>query len=152
MEKEIVNGSLSAELQELFNEARLAKYKAYCPYSHFRVGTALLTSTGKIYSGCNIENASYPLSTCAERTVVVKAVSEGEKSFQKIVITSDVELGFTGPCGSCRQTLAEFGLDLDVYLINTKNESKVYKLRDLLPIAFTPHDLQKPRAKHDDIE
>ncbi|CAF1264330.1 unnamed protein product [Rotaria sp. Silwood1] len=148
MEKEIT----SVELQELFDKAHLAKYRAYCPYSHFRVGAALLTSTGKIYSGCNVENAAYPLSTCAERTVIVKAVSEGEKSFRKIVITSDVELGFTGPCGSCRQTLAEFGLDLDVYLINTKNESKVYKLRDLLPIAFTPHDLQKPRAKHDDIE
>ncbi|CAF1479881.1 unnamed protein product [Rotaria sp. Silwood1] len=152
MEKEIVNGSLSAELQELFNEARLAKYKAYCPYSHFRVGTALLTSTGKIYSGCNIENTSYPLSTCAERTIVVKAVSEGEKSFQKIVITSDVEIGFIGPCGSCRQTLAEFGLDLDVYLINIKNESKMYKLRDLLPVAFIPHDLEKSRANHYVIE
>lgn len=62
---------------------------------------------------------------------------------------SDVEIGFTGPCGSCRQTLAEFGLDLDVYLINPKNEFKLYKLRELLPIAFTPHDLEKPRASHD---
>lgn len=62
---------------------------------------------------------------------------------------SDVEIGFTGPCGSCRQTLAEFGLDLDVYLINPKNESKLYKLRELLPIAFTPRDLEKPRTSHD---
>jgi cytidine deaminase len=132
------------------------------------VGAALLTSSGKIYSGCNIENAAYPLATCAERTALVKAVSEGEKSFQTIAITSyvyhqklantplllfsDVEIGFTGPCGSCRQILAEFGLDLDVYLINPKNESKMYKLRELLPIAFTPHDLQKPRTSHDIIE
>ncbi|CAF3247062.1 unnamed protein product, partial [Rotaria sp. Silwood2] len=106
----------------LFDEARLAKYRAYCPYSHFRVGAALLTSTGKIYNGCNVENASYPLSTCAERTTIVKAVSEGEQSFQTIATTWDVELGFIGPYGSCRQTLAEFGLGFDVYLINTKNE------------------------------
>ncbi|CAF4351665.1 unnamed protein product, partial [Rotaria magnacalcarata] len=63
----------------------------------------------------------------------------------------DVEVGFTGPCGSCRQTLAEFGLDIDVYLISPKNEAKMYSLRDLLPIAFTPQDLQKPRASHDII-
>jgi cytidine deaminase len=127
-----------------------------------------LSSTGKIYSGCNVENAAYPLATCAERTALVKAVSEGEKSFQTIAITSyvyhknlqmyylffysDVEIGFTGPCGSCRQILAEFGLDLDVYLINPKNESKLYKLKELLPFAFTPRDLQKPRASHDIIE
>ncbi|CAF4376791.1 unnamed protein product, partial [Rotaria sp. Silwood2] len=137
---------------KLFVEAHAAKYKAYCPYSNFRVGAALLTSTGKIYSGCNVENASYPLSTCAERTALVKAVSEGEISFEKIVITSDVESGFTGPCGSCRQTLAEFGLDLDVYLVNPKNESKQYKLRELLPIAFTPCDLQKSRTSHNIIQ
>ncbi|CAF4420948.1 unnamed protein product [Rotaria socialis] len=134
---------------KLFREAHLAKHKAYCPYSKFRVGAALLATSGKIYSGCNIENASYALATCAERTAVVKAVSEGEKSFKKLAITSDVELGFTGPCGSCRQTLAEFGLDLDVYLVNAKNESKLYKLQELLPIAFTPSDLERPRSNHD---
>jgi len=152
MEKNIVHIPPSIELEELFREAHLAKHRAYCPYSEFRVGAALLTSNGKIYSGCNIENAAYPLATCAERTALVKAVSEGEKSFQTIAITSDVETGFTGPCGSCRQILAEFGLDLNVYLINPKNESKMYKLRELLPIAFTPHDLQKPRTSHDIIE
>jgi len=152
MEKEIVPAPSSADLEELFLEAHSAKHKAYCPYSNFRVGAALLTSTGKIYSGCNIENASYGLATCAERTALVKAISEGETSFTKIAITSDVEVGFTGPCGSCRQTLAEFGLDLDVYLINPKNESKLYTLRELLPIAFTPHDLQKHRASHDIVE
>ncbi|CAF3544607.1 unnamed protein product [Rotaria sp. Silwood1] len=137
---------------KLFVEAHLAKHKAYCPYSNFRVGAAILTSTGKIYSGCNIENASYALATCAERTALVKAVSEGEHSFEKIAITSDVESSFTGPCGSCRQTLAEFGLDLDVYLVNPKNESKHFKLRELLPLAFTPRDLQKSRTSHDIIE
>jgi cytidine deaminase len=69
-----------------------------------------------------------------------------------VIFFSDVEKGFTGPCGSCRQTLAEFGLDLDVYLLNPKNESKMYKLRELLPIAFTPYDLEKARATHDIIE
>ncbi|CAF1363688.1 unnamed protein product [Rotaria sordida] len=152
MEKEIIPVPSSADLAELFVQAHLVKHKAYVPYSNFRVGAALLTSTGKIYSGCNIENASYGLATCAERTALVKAVSEGEHSFEKIAITSDVETGFTGPCGSCRQTLAEFGLDLDVYLVNPKNESKQYKLRELLPIAFTPRDLQKPRTDHDITE
>ncbi|CAF0951542.1 unnamed protein product [Adineta steineri] len=153
MEKEIIPAPSSPDLEgKLFHAAHLAKHKAYCPYSNFRVGVALLTSSGKIYSGCNVENASYALATCAERTAVCKAVSEGELSFDKIAITSDVETGFTGPCGSCRQTLAEFGLDLDVYLINPKNESKAYKLRELLPIAFTPRDLLKHRAAHDVID
>ena len=71
---------------------------------------------------------------------------------KKIVFFSDVEAGFTGPCGSCRQTLAEFGLDIDIYLVNPKNESKMYTLRELLPIAFTPRDLQKRRASHDVVE
>ncbi|CAF5147245.1 unnamed protein product [Rotaria sp. Silwood1] len=153
MEKDIIPAPSSTELKgKLFVEAHLAKHKAYCPYSNFRVGAAILTSTGKIYSGCNIENASYALATCAERTALVKAVSEGEHSFEKIAITSDVESSFTGPCGSCRQTLAEFGLDLDVYLVNPKNESKHFKLRELLPLAFTPRDLQKSRTSHDIIE
>lgn len=146
MDKKVVALPPSTELEGLFSEAQAAKQKAYCPYSNFRVGVALLTSTGKIYSGCNIENASYALATCAERTAIVKAVSEGQTNFTKIAITSDVEVGFTGPCGSCRQTLAEFGLDIDVYLVNTKNESKCYTLRELLPIAFTPRDLEKPRT------
>ncbi|UJR15165.1 hypothetical protein I4U23_002128 [Adineta vaga] len=152
MEKEIVPAPSSTELEELFLAAHSAKHKAYCPYSNFRVGAALLASSGKTYLGCNIENASYALATCAERTALVKAVSEGEDSFKKIAITSDVEFGFTGPCGSCRQTLAEFGLDLDVYLVNPKNESKLYKLHELLPIAFTPRDLEKHRASHDIVE
>ncbi|CAF5177935.1 unnamed protein product, partial [Rotaria magnacalcarata] len=80
--------SKEAPARELFRGAHLAKHRAHCPYSQFRVGAALLTSTGKIYTGCNVENAAYPLSTCAERTAVVKAVSDGEKSFKKIAITS----------------------------------------------------------------
>ncbi|UJR31516.1 hypothetical protein I4U23_019005 [Adineta vaga] len=152
MEKNIVHTPPSVELEELFREAHLAKHRAYCPYSKFRVGAAILTSSGKIYSGCNIENASYPLTTCAERTAVVKAVSEGELSFQAIAITSDIEASFCGPCGACRQTIAEFGLDIDIYLINPKNECKMYKIRELLPLAFTPRDLQKTRATHDIIE
>ncbi|CAF1371291.1 unnamed protein product [Rotaria sordida] len=93
------------------------------------------------------KNASYSLSTCVERTAIVKAVSEGVQSFQTIAITSDVELGFTAPCDSCQQTLAEFGPDLDVYLINTKNESKIYKLRDLLPTALISKEEDADTAK-----
>ncbi|CAF0753696.1 unnamed protein product [Adineta ricciae] len=152
MEKALIPAPPTAELEELFRAAHTAKHAAYCPYSNFRVGAALLGSNGKIYMGCNIENASYALATCAERTAIVKAVSEGEKTFTKIAITSDVETGFTGPCGSCRQTLAEFGLDLEVYLVNSKNQSKLYTLRELLPIAFVPTDLNKPRLSHDVVE
>lgn len=152
MEKEHIHSPLSPDLEELFHHAHIAKSRAYCPYSHFRVGAAILTSTGRIYSGCNVENASYPLGICAERTAIVKAVSEGDKSFKKIAITSDVEVGFAAPCGACRQMLAEFGLDLNVYLLNPTNQSKMVKLRDLLPLAFTPQDLEKSRSEHHFIE
>ncbi|CAF1144725.1 unnamed protein product [Adineta ricciae] len=152
MEKKIVHAPPTTTLEELFREAHSAKHRAYCPYSKFRVGAALLTTSGKIYSGCNVENASYPLSTCAERTAIVKAVSEGETNFQAIAITSDVDAGYCGPCGACRQTIAEFGLDIDVYLLNPQNECKMFKFRELLPFAFTPRDLQKTRATHNIID
>ncbi|CAF1223857.1 unnamed protein product, partial [Didymodactylos carnosus] len=132
---------------KLFRRAHLAKHQAYCPYSNFRVGAALLASDGTtIYSGCNIENCAYPLATCAERTAVCKAVSEGVRSFRAIAVTSDVERGFTRPCGSCRQVLAEFGPNIEIYLVNPKNEAKKYSLNDLLPMAFQPSDLEKERT------
>jgi len=125
--------------EELIREANIAKEYSYSPYSHFRVGAALLTKSGKIYRGCNIENASYGATICAERTAVVKAVSEGEKSFEAIAIVSDNE-DFTYPCGVCRQFLSEYGLDIIVVLPG-KEQARVITLGELLPEAFLPADL-----------
>ena len=100
--------------------------KAYVPYSKFPVGAALVTKEGKIYTGCNIENASYPLTNCAERTAVFKAVSEGDKEFQTIVVTADTE-GPVSPCGACRQVLVEFcDPEMPVVLTNKKGDIKIY--------------------------
>ncbi|XP_066126331.1 cytidine deaminase isoform X2 [Saccopteryx bilineata] len=89
-----------------------AKKSAYCPYSHFPVGAALLTRDGKIFSGCNVENAAYPLGICAERTAIQKAISEGYKDFRAIAIASDLQDDFISPCGACRQVMREYILSL----------------------------------------
>jgi len=116
-------------------EAFEAKENAYAPYSGFKVGAALLCSDGSIYKGCNVENASYPVTLCAERAAVASAVSNGNTKFKAIVITGGDEYCF--PCGMCRQALAEFG-DKDFLVVLAKSESdiKVYKLADLLPECF----------------
>jgi len=114
---------------------------AYAPYSHYEVGAALLTASGRIYTGVNVENAAYSGTICAERVAVVKAVSEGEKEFQAIaVVTAN---GGT-PCGSCRQVLAEFGLETVVLIANKSGDLlEETTVSDLLPSAFTPKDLGK---------
>jgi cytidine deaminase len=118
----------------LIQKAREVMANAYAPYSKFKVGAALLTQSGKIYTGCNIENISYGATVCAERVALFKAVSEGEKKFSAIaIVNSSPDIVF--PCGICRQCLAEFGLDLTVIVANnTKTES--YILKDLIPHAF----------------
>ncbi|MBU1097120.1 MAG: cytidine deaminase [Bacteroidetes bacterium] len=125
----------------LIEEAEKAKTKAYAPYSNFRVGAALLTEDGKIYTGGNIENASYGLTMCAERTAVYKAVLEGEKKFRAVAITSDSH-DYISPCGACRQVLAELcGLDIDVIMLKNINDFKLVKLKELLPYSFTRDSL-----------
>lgn len=115
--------------------------KAYVPYSKFPVGAALVTKEGKIYTGCNIENASYPLTNCAERTAVFKAVSEGDKEFQTIVVTADTE-GPVSPCGACRQVLVEFcDPEMPVILTNKKGDIKETTVSELLPGAFREKDM-----------
>lgn len=115
--------------------------KAYVPYSKFPVGAALVTKEGKIYTGCNIENASYPLTNCAERTAVFKAVSEGDKEFQTIVVTADTE-GPVSPCGACRQVLVEFcDPEMPVVLTNKKGDIKETTVSELLPGAFREKDM-----------
>ncbi len=131
----------SQERQELIQKAIETRSRAYAPYSHYPVGAALLTESGKIYCGVNIENAAYPSSICAERVAVFKAVSEGEKQFRGIAVVTD---NGGSPCGACRQVLSEFGLDIQV-LISDKdgNVIKDTTVRDLLPGSFGPSDLRR---------
>jgi cytidine deaminase len=132
------------EYKELINSAIDIRERAYVPYSNFKVGAAVLTGNDKIYSGCNIENASYGATNCAERTAIFKAISEGEKSIKAIAIIGDVE-NYTFPCGICRQVIAEFAEDgnTDVILVKNKEDYIIKKMHELLPGAFTRKDLQK---------
>lgn len=125
--------------ETLIESARQVRTWAYVPYSHYSVGAALLTASGKIYDGVNIENASFPLTICAERTAVYKAVSQGEKAFIAIAVVTD---NAGTPCGACRQVLAEFGLDTLVIIADKDGVVKMEKtVAELLPGAFTPADL-----------
>jgi len=128
-------------VNNLIQTAIEARQWAYAPYSHYHVGAALLTASGRIYDGVNIENAAYPSGTCAERVAVFKAISQGERKFTAIaVVTSNG--GW--PCGACRQVLAEFGLDTLVFIAdeNGKNIQQT-DVAGLLPHAFTPQSLKK---------
>lgn len=129
------------ENKKLVELAMGAMKNAYVPYSKFRVGAALLTEDGEVYTGCNIENATYGATNCAERTAIFKAVSEGYTKFKKIAIISDSN-NLTYPCGICRQVILEFGKDIKVICANNKGEFKEYELKDLLPFAFTNEDLE----------
>ena len=123
----------------LLTAARKAAEQAYAPYSKYKVGAALLTASGRIYEGVNVENAAYPTTMCAERVAVFKAVSEGEREFEAIAVVTSYG---GSPCGSCRQVLAEFGLDTLVWIATAEGHLvQEATLGDLLPGAFTPKDL-----------
>ena len=132
--------------KNLIKEAMDAREKSYSPYSKFKVGAALLAENGKIFTGCNIENASYSPTNCAERTAIFKAVSEGVKDFLAIAVVG----GFTNtdeycfPCGVCRQVLQEFCSPDNFLIVVAKNEDeyKIYKLKELLPHGFGPEDMK----------
>ena len=127
------------EKQSLIDLANTARERAYVPYSHYAVGSALRTKTGKIYTGANIENAAYPQTMCAERVAIFKAVSEGEKDFEVITVVTD---NGGSPCGGCRQVMAEFGLDTIVLMADGEgNLVKETTVKELLPEAFTPEKL-----------
>jgi len=134
--------------EKLINEAIIAMRKAYAPYSGFFVGAALLTKDGKVYTGCNIENAAFTPTICAERTAFAKAVSEGENAFSAIAIVGGKEgkmVGAFPPCGVCRQVMAEF-CDPDsfkIYLGLPDGGHEEYTLRDLLPSGFFPSALDQ---------
>lgn len=126
--------------QELIQKAQRAQKRAYAPYSHYPVGAALLTKSGRIFDGVNVENAAYPLTLCAERVAVFKAVSEGETQFEAIAVVT--RNGGT-PCGSCRQVLREFGLDTIVLIADeTGKLLQETTLMQLLPDSFGPEDLE----------
>lgn len=126
---------------KLIQDAIAVRKHAYAPYSNYPVGAALLTECGEIYTGVNVENAAYPVTMCAERVAVFKAISAGEQNFKAIAVVTD---NGGSPCGSCRQVLAEFGLGVMV-LIADQDGNLVEKttVSDLLPGAFTPQDLKR---------
>ncbi|MDK2835643.1 MAG: cytidine deaminase [Thermosediminibacterales bacterium] len=127
--------------KELLNKAIEAKKNAYAPYSKCPVGAALLTKSGKVYTGCNIENVAYGLSNCAERTAVFKAVSEGESEFVAIAIAGNGP-GFSFPCGACRQVLLEFAPKIKVIIGDEKGNYIKKELADLLPYPFEKESLK----------
>lgn len=137
------------ESHKLMELALAAREHSYCPYSHFAVGAALLTESGKVYTGCNIENAAYTPTNCAERTAFFKAVSEGEKAFTKIAICGgkrgESSNAICSPCGVCRQVMMEFcnPKEFVVVLGNGKDNLKEYTLEEILPMGFGPEDLKE---------
>jgi cytidine deaminase len=122
---------------ELVALALAAREHAYAPYSRFKVGAALVTASGRVFTGCNVENASYSHTCCAERTAVFKAVSEGERDIVGIAIVTDT-LPPASPCGSCRQVLHEFGADAFVVCANTQGDERHSTVRAFLPEGFDP--------------
>lgn len=128
------------EDKELIAVAKKYREFSYSPYSKFKVGAAVLTKAGSVYGGCNIENSSYPVTNCAERTAIFKAVSEGEREIVALALIADTD-GPCSPCGACRQVIAEFGIPR-IIMSNLKGDVKVVTLEELLPFAFTPEDLQ----------
>lgn len=134
--------------RELISQALLARKNAYVPYSHFAVGAALLADSGLVYTGCNVENAAYSPTNCAERTAVFKAVSEGERRFVKLAIVAGNEaLGtplpaIVSPCGVCRQVLIEFAMpEMIILLAKSEDDYETHTLNELLPMGFSPKDL-----------
>jgi cytidine deaminase len=119
----------------LTESAIAARHHAHAPYSHFHVGAALEAIDGRVFTGCNVENATYGLSVCAERVAIFKAISEGVRKFQRIAVSADTDV-LTPPCGACRQILWEFCGDIEVTLTNLKGKTETLHLKDLFPRPF----------------
>jgi len=128
------------EFKKLIKEAEKARKRAYTPYSKFKVGAAVLSTGGKIFTGCNIENASFGMSVCAERVAIFKAISEGSTKFEAIAVIGDTDKPCS-PCGACRQVISEFGEEIFLIMVNLKGDVKIKKIGELLPEAFGKKDL-----------
>ncbi|MFI8685450.1 cytidine deaminase [Rossellomorea sp. NPDC077527] len=129
--------------EQLIQEAKLAREKAYVPYSKFKVGAALLSKDGKVYHGCNIENAAYSMCNCAERTALFKAYSDGDTDYSMIAVVADTARPVP-PCGACRQVISELcPKEMKVVLTNLKGDVQELTVGELLPGAFSPEDLHE---------
>lgn len=138
----------ATKIQELIETAAAQLAFSYTPYSHFKVGAALLAKNGRVYTGCNIENAAYTPTNCAERTAIFKAVSEGVREFEAICIVGGPEgriVDYTPPCGVCRQVMMEFCQpeEFQIILAKGKDDYRIYKLKDLMPQGFGPGNLEE---------
>jgi cytidine deaminase len=122
-------------IDPLLSAALAAREHAHAPFSHFQVGAALEDAEGRIHTGCNIENATYGLTVCAERVAVFKAISEGARAFRRMAIAADTET-LTPPCGACRQILWEFCGDIELILVNPRGKTETYRLKELFPKPF----------------
>ncbi|MET3682301.1 cytidine deaminase [Alkalibacillus flavidus] len=134
------------EKQQLVHSAQAMLSQAFVPYSKFPVGAALLTKNGDVYQGCNIENASYPVTCCAERVAIFKAISEGERDFNALAVIANTDRPVP-PCGACRQVMSEFfDPNMPVYITNKDLEIKETTVGELLPFSFTPEDLESGQS------
>ena len=143
-----------AVIRKLIRTAVRQLSYSYAPYSHFKVGAALLAENGTIYTGCNIENAAYTPTSCAERTAFFKAVSEGVRTFKAICIAGGLNgelTDYTAPCGVCRQVMMEFCSpeEFEIILAKGEDDYKMYKLKDLMPLGFGPGNLREGR--HEEV-
>ena len=129
-----------SEHDALITAARTAREHAHAPYSNFRVGAAVRSKSGRIFTGCNVENATYGLTLCAERVAIFKAISEGERGFDAIAVVADTE-NLTPPCGACRQLIWEFCGDVPVILSNLKGKTEIIRMKDLFPKPFDSSSL-----------
>jgi cytidine deaminase len=137
---------MRVKYQELVKAALGAKRRAYAPYSHFHVGAALLSSNGRIYTGCNVEISTFALTICAERSAIFKAISEGDRNFKAIAVVSD-DPDYTPPCGACRQVLMDLAGNIDFLMVNGKGAIKIVPLKELLPHAFGQRNLARTKKK-----
>jgi cytidine deaminase len=141
-------------LQQLIETAKSARLQSIAPFSNFLVGAAVKTAEGKVYTGCNVESASYGLTVCAERVAIWKALSEGERQFTELAIVADTE-SLTPPCGTCRQIIWEFAKNATIVLGNLRGETQIVSIKELLPRAFDARFLSnaaKWRAKESSKE
>ena len=127
---------------QLIETAKAARLQSVAPFSNFLVGAALQTKAGKVYTGCNIESASYGLTVCAERVAIWKALSEGEREFTELVVVADTE-ALTPPCGTCRQIIWEFAKHAKIVLVNLRGRKEEVSIKDLLPRAFDARFLKE---------